>query len=234
MGKQAQGQEQQDARGRDQQQGREHARDAQLVARFEDAVSQPRLGAAGAGDELGDHRADQRQAARDAQAREEIRHRRRQLQVQQRLPPARPVEAEQVDQIVVGRVQPDRGVGQDREEGDDPGADQQRQLDVVDPDDDQRRDRHDRRHLQDHRIGEERRLDPFRAGEQHGQDDAQHHRHRERRQRDAHGDPPRFHQRAPVDDQGLQDHDRAGQQVGRNVERPYHGLPQAERQQAEH
>ena len=40
----------------------------------------------------------------------------------------RAVELEQVEEIVVGRVQALRRVGQDREEGDDPGADQQRLL----------------------------------------------------------------------------------------------------------
>ena len=66
---------------RDQHQGREHARDVQLVARFEDALGQPRGVAAGAGHELRHHRADQRQAARDAQAAQEVGQRRRQAEM---------------------------------------------------------------------------------------------------------------------------------------------------------
>ena len=74
-----------DAGERDQKQGREHARDVELEARLQDLVGQARARAAGAGDELGHHRADQREAAGDAQAAEEIRQRARDAQAQQRL-----------------------------------------------------------------------------------------------------------------------------------------------------
>ena len=50
----------------------------------------------------------------------------RKPEMDQRLPAARAVELEEVQEIVVGGVQALRGVGEDREEGDEPGADQQR------------------------------------------------------------------------------------------------------------
>ena len=59
----------------------------QLVAGLEDAVGEPGLDAARAGDELGDHRADQREAAADAQAPEEVGQGARQPQVPEHLAP---------------------------------------------------------------------------------------------------------------------------------------------------
>ena len=61
----------------DQEQRREHARDFELEAGLQDLVGEPGVAAAGAGDELGHHRADQREAAGDAQAGEEERQRAR-------------------------------------------------------------------------------------------------------------------------------------------------------------
>ena len=110
---------------RDQDQRREQPRRVQPVAGLDDARGEPRRLAGRAGDELGHHRADQRQAAGDLQPAEEIGHRGRQSQMAQLLPARRAVELEQVEQVVVDAIQPERRVGQDREEGDDPGAEQQ-------------------------------------------------------------------------------------------------------------
>ena len=90
--------EQRDAGERDEEERREHARDVELEARLQDFVGEPGAAAAGAGDELGDHRADQRQPAGNAQAAEEIRQRARDAQPPQRLQPPCPVHAEQIEQ----------------------------------------------------------------------------------------------------------------------------------------
>ncbi len=74
---------------RDQEQRGEHARDFELEAGLQDLVGEAGAAAAGAGDELGHHRADQRQAAGDAQPAEEVRQRARDAQVHQRLQPRR-------------------------------------------------------------------------------------------------------------------------------------------------
>src|SRR5258706_13891158 len=108
--------ENQDAGARDHEERREHARDLQLVAGLEDAVGEPGLDAARAGDELGHHRADQRQAAADAQAAEEKGQRARQAQVPEHLAARGAVELQQVEQVVVGAVQAERGIRHDREE----------------------------------------------------------------------------------------------------------------------
>ena len=223
-----------DAGRRDQHQGGEHARDFQLVARFEDAPGQPRGVAAGPGHELRHHRADQRQAARDAQPAQEVRQRRRQAQIDQGAPATGAVELEQVEQVAVDGAQAEDGVRQDGEEGHQPGADQQRQLDVVGPHDDQRRDRHDRRDLQDDRIGKERELDPARQREQDGEQAADRDRGGQRLERDAHGDQQRGRQRAPVGDQRLRHQDRAGQDVGLDAGGAHDALPQGEHQDAQH
>ena len=55
--------EQADAGERDEEERREHARNVELKARLQDLVGQPRAAAAGAGDEFGDHRPDQRKPA---------------------------------------------------------------------------------------------------------------------------------------------------------------------------
>lgn len=52
---------------RDQQKRREHARNVELETRLQNLVRQPRASASGASDKLGDHGADQRQAAGDSQ-----------------------------------------------------------------------------------------------------------------------------------------------------------------------
>ena len=111
---------------RDQQQRREHAGNVEAIAAFDDAEGEPRALSRRARRDLRDDRADQREAAADAQAAEEIGQRRGHAQPQQ-LPPARgAIELEQIEQIVVDRGEAQRGVGEDREERDQERADQHR------------------------------------------------------------------------------------------------------------
>ena len=162
---------------REQQQRREHARDVEAIAGLGDAVGEPGAGAGRAGRDLCDDRADQRQPARDLQAAEDVGQRRRQLELAQHLPARGAVEPEQVGEIVIDRVEAERGVGEHGKEGDDPGAGEHRRL-LRQIDEQQRRDRHDRRHLQDHRIGIERILDQARLIEQDRKGDPADHRKR--------------------------------------------------------
>src|SRR5687767_13161233 len=101
------------ARAGDHEERGEHAGNLQLVASLEDTVGEPRLDAARAGNELGDHRADQREAAADAKAAEEVRQRARQAQVPEHLAAICAIELQQVEKIMVGAVQAERGVGDD-------------------------------------------------------------------------------------------------------------------------
>src|SRR5262249_60328724 len=54
-----------DAGEREEDERREHARDVETVARFDDAIGKPRAGAGRAGCDLWNHRADQRDPAGD-------------------------------------------------------------------------------------------------------------------------------------------------------------------------
>ena len=83
----------------------------------------------------------------------------------------RAVEREQLLQIAVDGIQPERRVRQHRKERDDPGAGDHRHL-LRQVDQQQRRDRHHRRHLQDDGVGIERVFDQPRAVEQERQRDA--------------------------------------------------------------
>src|SRR5499426_3964435 len=112
------------AGGRDDEHRREHSRDLELIARLENAEGEPRLGAARARDELGDHGADEGETAADAQAAEEKRQGRRKAQIAERLPARGAVEAEEIDQVPVRAREPQDGVGEDREEGNEPRANQ--------------------------------------------------------------------------------------------------------------
>jgi hypothetical protein len=76
-----------------------------------------------------------------------------------------------VDEVVVDRIEPERGVGENGEESDDPGASEHRRR-LRQIDEQQRRDRHDRRYLQDDRVGIERIFDEARLVEQDGKTDA--------------------------------------------------------------
>src|SRR5260370_926868 len=84
---------------------RDEERGQQAVLGFEDAVGEAGLVAAGAGDELGGDRADQREAAADPQSGEEIRQRGRHSQETQFLPGRGAVKLEQRDEIAVGAIE---------------------------------------------------------------------------------------------------------------------------------
>ncbi len=190
--------EQAHAGQRDQQEGCEHARDVELEAGLQDLVGEAGAAAAGAGDELGDHRPDQREAARDAQAAEEIGQRAWDAQPPQRLQSAGLVHAEQAHQPRVDAAQPQCGVGNHRKEGDDGGADRERHLGVFHQDDDQRRDRDNGSHLQQHRIGEKAHLDGAALHEQERDQRAQQDGDDEGLQCDAQRDAERAQKRRPV------------------------------------
>src|SRR5215472_19358603 len=151
-----------------------HARDLELIARLENAEGEPRLGAARAGHELGDHGADEGETAADAQAPEEKRQGRGKAQIAERLPARGAVEAEEIDEVPVRAREPQDGVGEDWEEGDEPRADQQSERDPLDPEDDEGSDGHQRCYLEDDRVGKERTLDPRRLREENGEEEAQH------------------------------------------------------------
>jgi hypothetical protein len=106
---------------------------------------------------------------------------------------SRHTEREQVAQVGVGRAQADHRVRQDREEGDDPGAQQQRRGRALDVDQDQRRDRDDGRDLQHDRKREQRSLHDDRTNRPAISDPADHRQ----------GEAPKvmrtvYHQRAPA------------------------------------
>ena len=167
------------------------------------------------------------------QAGEEIGQRVRQLEQDEGLPAAGAVELEQVEQVVIGRAQALRGVGEDREEGDEPGADQERRLGVGRVDEDQRRDGDDRRHLQDDGVGIERQLDPFRLGHEDGERDAADQRDGERQEGDLQRDQQGRQQDRIVGAEGLGDAQRARQDVVRHMGDVDIDLPDDE-QQDEH
>ena len=70
------------------------------------------------------------------------------------------------EQARVDAAQAERRVGDDREDRHDSRAQDQRDARVVHPDDDQRRDRDDRRHLQQDRVRKQAHLDPAALHEQ--------------------------------------------------------------------
>ena len=90
----------------------------------DDAEGQAGAFAGGASCDFGHDGTDQRQAASDAKAAQEVRQRARQSQVDQLLPPRRPIEVHQFHKPVVGGGEPQGRVRQDREKRDQEGADQ--------------------------------------------------------------------------------------------------------------
>ena len=117
---------------------------------------------------------------------------------------ARAAHPEEVEQARVDAAQPERRVGDDREDRDDDRAQHQRDPRVLDPDDDQRRDRDDRRHLQQDRVGKEARLDP--AGSARTAARSRRPRTmamRQRGERDAERDAERVEQQRAVGDERL-------------------------------
>ena len=218
---------------REEHEGGEEARNVEPILRFEQAEGEARAGPGRAGGELGDHGGDQGEAAGDPQAREKIGQRVRQLEKDERPPAAGAVELEQVEEVVVGAAQALRRVGQDREEGDDPGADQDRALRGRRIDQDQRRDRDDRRHLQDDGVGVEGELDPARLRHDDGERDAADERDGERREGDLQRDEERGDEDRPIRRHRLGDADRARQDVVRHVVDRHIDLPDDE-QEREH
>src|SRR5215471_14623534 len=87
------------AGGGDEEHRSKHARDLELIARLEDPEGEPRLGAARARHELGDHGADEGEAAADAQTAEEEGQSRGKTQIAERLPARGAVEAEEIDEV---------------------------------------------------------------------------------------------------------------------------------------
>ena len=209
--------EDQNAGQRQEHQRRKEAGDVQPVLRLDQAEGEAGVLARRAGGELGDDGGDQRQSAGDPEAREEIGERVREPQMDQRLPAVRAVKLEEIEEVVVGRVEALRGVGEDGEEGDDPGADQERLAGRRRVDQDQRRDGDDRRHLQDHGIGEERELDPARLRHQDRKRDAGDKGDRKRQEGGAQRHEERLAEDRPVGDERLADPDRAWQDVVRHV-----------------
>ena len=120
------------------------------------------------------------------------------------------VEPEERQEVTVGAIEPDCRVGDDREEGDNPGADQERQKRLLYPDDDQRRDRHDWRHLQHHGIREEAELEYARQREQHRDPAAENGGCGECGERDAQGHQQRAEQAGAVGPQAHGDLKWAG------------------------
>ena len=223
-----------DAGDGEQDQRREHARDVEPVARLGDAVGEAGPGAGGAGRDLGHHRADQRESAGDPNPAEDVGEGRRQLETKQHLAARGAVEPIQIGEVVVDRVEAERGVGEHREEGDDPRAGEHRGL-LRQPDEQQRRDRDHRRHLQDHRIGIERIFDQPRDVEQHRKPDAAGDREEEPLECRDQGGEQRVGQEAPIRYERPGDQAGAGQHIGRDRVEQHHLVPEpdAERQRQE-
>src|SRR5215472_8204719 len=144
---------------RNEKQSREESRNVELEARQQNLIGETGNGSSGTSDEFRDDGADQRQSRRDPQAGEEVWQRTRHAQAHQRLPPARSIQAEEIGKPGVDAAQAERGVRNDRKQRHDGGADHQRNLRVVDPDDDERRDGDDGSDLEQYRVGKEARLD---------------------------------------------------------------------------
>src|SRR5215471_16674895 len=125
------------AGGRDEKDRGEHARDLQLIARLEDPEGEPGLGAARARHDLRHHRTDEGEPATDAQAPEEEGQGGGKAEITERLPARGAVEAEEIDEILVGARQPEHGVGEHGKEGDEPRADEEGEGDPLDPQDDE-------------------------------------------------------------------------------------------------
>ena len=212
------GEEQDDAGGGDEKQRCEHAGDVEFEARLQDLVSETGAPATRAGHGFGHDRADQRKAARDAQPCEEIRKGARDAQANERLQAARLVDGEEVLQARVDGAKPERGVRDDREQRHQRGAEDQRHLRVLDQDDDERRDRHHRGHLQHDRIGEQAALDGPALHEEEGRHDSDHHGEQERDQRHLQGAAEGAEQSRRILEEDAGDDARRRQQELRHVE----------------
>src|SRR5262245_38622299 len=219
--------------GRNEKDRSEHARDLQLIARLEDPEGEPGLGAARARHELRHHRTDECEPATDAQAPEEEGEGGGKAEITERLPARGAVEAEAIDKGPVGAGEAETGVGEHGKESDEPRADQEGEGNPRHPEDDQRRDGHERRYLKDHRVGKERALDPRRLREEHGEEETQHGRDEKGRSRYGQGHEQRGEEGAPVRDQGARDQEGSGEDVGRDLLHTHDAFPHAQREHAE-
>src|SRR6185437_5278525 len=177
---------------------RKKPRNVELDAREQDLVREAGALATGPRDEFGDDSADQRETACDAQAAEEVRQRARHAQSPQRLPAGGAGEPEKVEQAAIDAAQAERRVGDDREDRHDDGAKHQGLARIVHPDDDERCDRYDRRHLQQDRVGEKAHLDPAALHEKQRGRHAEERRECQRGQRDAERDGQRMDQQHAI------------------------------------
>src|SRR5579884_796162 len=145
---------------RDQRERGEHARYIEPVAGLGDAERKTRALAGIARGELGDDSADERKAATDSEAAEEIGKRGGQAQIKKHLPAACAVEPEKIDEVAVRGGKPKRGVRQNGEKRDEKGAGKHRcwRLEINQ---EQGRNRHDGSDLQNDCKGQERALGPF-------------------------------------------------------------------------
>ena len=105
----------------------------------------------------------------------------------QRLQAAGAVHAEQVEEAGIDAAQADGGVGNDGKDRDHRCAHGEREMRILDENDDQRRDRDDRGDLEQHRVREEALLDDAALHEQERDQCPEHDRGRKRLQRHAQG-----------------------------------------------
>jgi hypothetical protein len=104
-------------------------------------------------------------------------------------------------------------------------ADGERNDRRLDPDDDQRSNRHDGRDLQQDRIGKQAGLDQLALHEEKGGGHADHHGHRKCKEGDLERHQQRAGQQSPVGNQRLEDGGRRRHQVDRHFKRGAQGLP---------
>jgi hypothetical protein len=225
MGDEGQREENRDAAHREQQQRRKHARNIEAIAGFDDAVGEPRAGAGGSGCNLGNHRADQGEAAGDLETGKDVGQCARQLELGEDLHAPCSVQAEKIGEIAIDRVEPERRIGEHGEEGDDPRAGKDRRL-LRQIDQQERRNRHDRRHLQDHGIGIKRIFDQARLIEDDGEPYAAERREQKALERGRERDHERGEEHRPIRDEGGENKQRSRQHVGRQVVKAHDQVPQ--------
>ena len=234
------------AREREQPQGREEAWDVQAILALDDAVGEARARAGRARRDLGDGGANERQASGDLETGEEVGESGRAAQIPERLHPRQkasheggrpfrprgPVEIEQFEKIAVDRLQPKRGVGQDGKERHDPGAGQHREI-LRQVDEQERRDRHHRRHLQHDGIGIKRVLDHAREAQEHREGHAAGNGEDETQERGLQRREQRHREDRPVLDARGPDGARRRRDIGRHLIAGHIGLPEPDRQAEE-
>src|SRR5216683_8291438 len=172
--------EHRDTKGGDEGESREHQRNVELEAGIQNQIGEARIAAARAGNELGDDSTDQRQATGDAQAGQKKWQGTRNAQANKGAETPRLLHPEITQQARIDAAQADDRVRYHGKDDYDRRANHQRKARTLDQDDDERRDRHDRGHLQQDDIGEERDLSKAALNEQEGTERADHDREGER------------------------------------------------------